>query len=99
VILDTPWISKPVGIHQHIGRRPIFAAGHSDGDFQMLASNTTGSGPRFAMIVPHDDADREWAYDRESHDGTLAKAPDKVPQRGWSIIHMRSDWQWIFLPA
>ena len=60
---------KPVGIQQHIGRRPLMAFGNSDGDFQMLEWTTTGPGPRFAMIVHHDDAEREWAYDRESHIG------------------------------
>ncbi|MCB1090427.1 MAG: haloacid dehalogenase-like hydrolase, partial [Verrucomicrobiae bacterium] len=58
---------KPVGIHQHIGRRPIFAAGNSDGDFQMLEWTTAGKGARFGLLVHHTDAEREYAYDRESH--------------------------------
>ena len=57
---------KPVGIHQHIGRRPIVAFGNSDGDFEMLEWTTAGDGPRFGLIVHHDDAEREWAYDRKA---------------------------------
>ena len=84
---------KPVGIQQHIGRRPIFAAGNSDGDFQMLEWTTTGPGPRFAMIVHHDDAEREFAYDRESHIGRLAKGLDEAPGRGWMLVSMKDDWK------
>jgi haloacid dehalogenase-like hydrolase len=62
---------KPVGINQHIGQRPIAAFGNSDGDQQMLEWTTAGSGPRFALIVHHDDAEREFAYDRASHVGKL----------------------------
>ena len=65
---------KPVGIQQHIGRRPIAAFGNSDGDLQMLRWTTAGSGARFALLVHHDDAEREWAYDRTSHIGKLDKA-------------------------
>jgi phosphoglycolate phosphatase-like HAD superfamily hydrolase len=86
---------KPVGIQRHIGRRPIFAAGNSDGDFQMLEWTTGGAGPRLAMIVHHDDADREWAYDRESPIGKLARGLDEGPARGWSIIRMKDDWKTI----
>ena len=89
---------KPVGIQQHIGRRPIFAAGNSDGDFQMLEWTTSGPGPRFAMIIHHDDAEREFAYDRESHFGKLAKGLDEGPKRGWSIVSMKDDWKTIFPP-
>jgi len=87
---------KPVGIHQHIGRRPIFAAGNSDGDFQMLEWTTSGEGPRFGMLVHHDDAEREFAYDRESHVGKLNKGLDEGPARGWTILSMQKDWKTIF---
>jgi phosphoglycolate phosphatase-like HAD superfamily hydrolase len=86
---------KPVGIHQHIGRRPVFAAGNSDGDFEMLEWTTTGNGPRFGMLVHHDDAEREWAYDRESHIGKLAMGLDEGPDRGWAIVSMKNDWKRI----
>jgi phosphoglycolate phosphatase-like HAD superfamily hydrolase len=86
---------KPVGIHQHIGRRPVFAAGNSDGDFEMLEWTTAGNGPRFGLIVHHDDAEREWAYDRESHVGRLARGLDEAPKRGWHIVSMKTDWKQI----
>lgn len=87
---------KPVGIQQHIGRRPIFAAGNSDGDFQMLEWTTADPGPRFALLIHHDDADREWAYDRDSHIGRLDKGLDEGPKRGWSVVSMKHDWKTIF---
>ena len=87
---------KPVGIQQHIGRRPIMAFGNSDGDFQMLEWTTAGKGPRLAMIVHHDDAEREWAYDRESHVGKLSKALDEAPKRGWTVVGMKNDWKTIY---
>ncbi|MGA0845051.1 MAG: HAD family hydrolase [Luteolibacter sp.] len=87
---------KPVGIHQHIGRRPIFAAGNSDGDFQMLEWTTTGGGARFAMLIHHDDADREFAYDRKSDVGLLSKGLDEGPKRGWTIVSMKHDWNRIY---
>jgi len=87
---------KPVGIHKFIGRRPLFASGNSDGDLQMLQWTTAGSGPRFGLIVHHTDADREWAYDRESHVGKLDKALDLAPANGWTVIDMRKDWHRVF---
>jgi phosphoglycolate phosphatase-like HAD superfamily hydrolase len=86
---------KPAGIHQHIGRRPIFAAGNSDGDFEMLEWTTAGPGPRFALLIHHDDADREWAYDRDSHVGKLDKGLNEGPQRGWTVVSMKNDWNTI----
>jgi phosphoglycolate phosphatase-like HAD superfamily hydrolase len=87
---------KPIGIHQHIGRRPVMAFGNSDGDFQMLEWTTSGKGPRFGMIIHHTDAEREFAYDRESHIGKLAKGLDQGPKLGWSIASMKDDWKNIF---
>ena len=87
---------KPVAIQQHIGRRPIIAFGNSDGDFQMLEWTTAGKGPRLALIVHHDDAQREYAYDRGSHIGKLEKGLDEAPQRGWTIISMQNDWKSIY---
>lgn len=87
---------KPVGIYTHIGKRPIAAFGNSDGDFQMLEWTTTGSGKRFGLIVHHDDADREYAYDRQSHVGKLDKALDAAPQRGWTVVSMKDDWKQIY---
>ncbi|MCH7224838.1 HAD family hydrolase [Haloferula sp. A504] len=90
---------KPVGIHQHIGRRPIFAAGNSDGDFQMLEWTTAGEGARFGLLVHHDDAEREFAYDRESHVGKLDRGLDEGPRRGWTIVSMKDDWARIYPQA
>ena len=70
---------KPVGIMRHIGQRPIFAAGNSDGDFAMLEWTTAGEGPRFGMLVHHTDAAREFAYDREGHIGVLSQGLDEAP--------------------
>ncbi|MFK5921756.1 MAG: HAD family hydrolase [Verrucomicrobiota bacterium] len=87
---------KPVGIYQHIGRRPIFAAGNSDGDFQMLEYTTTGKGARFGLLVHHDDAKREWAYDRDSHIGQLKRGLEQAKKRKWNIISMKNDWNRIY---
>jgi hypothetical protein len=87
---------KPVGIDTHIGKRPIFVGGNSDGDFQMLEWATAGEGPRFGMIVHHTDAEREWAYDRDSHVGRLARGLDEGPGRGWLIVDMAEDWQTVW---
>jgi len=87
---------KPVNINLHIGRRPIMAFGNSDGDLQMLQWTTSGAGPRFGLIVHHTDAEREWAYDRESHIGKLDKALDEAKAKGWTVVNMKNDWREIF---
>ncbi|MFO1001680.1 MAG: haloacid dehalogenase-like hydrolase [Planctomycetaceae bacterium] len=87
---------KPVGIHEHIGRRPIAAFGNSDGDFEMLEWTTSGSGPRFGLIVHHTDADREWAYDRSSHVGKLDKGLNEAASKGWTVVSMKDDWNTVF---
>ncbi len=87
---------KPVGIHRYIGQRPIFAAGNSDGDFEMLQYVTSGDGPRFGMIVHHDDAEREYAYDRKSAIGGLVRGLDEGPGLGWTIVSMKNDWRVIY---
>jgi phosphoglycolate phosphatase-like HAD superfamily hydrolase len=89
---------KPVGIHQHIGRRPLMAFGNSDGDFEMLAWTTSGPGPRFGLLVHHDDATREFAYDRSSSIGRLDKALDAAPANHWSVVSMKNDWLSIHPP-
>ena len=87
---------KPVGINQHIGRRPIMAFGNSDGDFQMIEWSTAGKGARFGLFVHHTDAKREWAYDRESHIGRLNKGLDEAKKKGWTVVDMKSDWNRIY---
>ncbi len=90
---------KPVAINKFIGRRPIAAFGNSDGDFQMLEWTTGGSGPRLAVIVHHDDAVREFAYDRGSHIGKLERGLDEGPRRGWTIVSMKDDWKTLYPAA
>jgi len=87
---------KPVGIEKFIGRRPIMAFGNSDGDQQMLEWTAAGPGPRFALLVHHTDAEREWAYDRESPIGRLDKALDEAQAKGWTVVDMKKDWKTIF---
>ena len=89
---------KPVGIQMHIGRRPIAAFGNSDGDLQMLQWTAAGSGPRFALIVHHNDAKREWDYDRKSNIGKLDKAWDEAIAKRWTVVSMKDDWKTVFPP-
>jgi phosphoglycolate phosphatase-like HAD superfamily hydrolase len=101
IVLVDDKAGKPVGIYQHIGRRPIFAAGNSDGDQQMLEYTTiprdaNDTRPRLGLLVHHTDAAREWAYDRDSHIGTLDKALDAAPERGWLVVDMKNDWNRMY---
>jgi phosphoserine phosphatase/2'-5' RNA ligase len=87
---------KPVAINKFIGRRPIAAFGNSDGDFEMLEWVTGGSGPRFGLLVHHDDTVREYAYDRHAGLGALDRGLDEAPKRGWTLVSMKSDWNRVF---
>jgi len=87
---------KPVGINNHIGRKPIAAFGNSDGDLQMIQWTTTGEGARFGLLVHHTDGEREWAYDRKSHIGQLDKALDEAQEKGWTVVDMKQDWSVIY---
>jgi phosphoglycolate phosphatase-like HAD superfamily hydrolase len=87
---------KPVGIQKFIGRRPVASFGNSDGDLQMLQWTAAGEGPRFILLVHHTDAEREWAYDRQSPIGRLDKALDEAQRRGWTVVDMQKDWKRIF---
>jgi phosphoserine phosphatase len=87
---------KPVGIHQHIGRRPVMAIGNSDGDLEMLQWATSGEGPRFGLIIHHTDAHREWAYDRDSAIGKLDRALPAAEVNGWTVVSMKEDWKQVF---
>jgi len=87
---------KPVGIDSRIGRRPIFASGNSDGDFEMIEYTMAGDGARFGMILHHTDGDREFTYDRDSHVGRLARGLDEGPDRGWLIVDMADDWDQVW---
>jgi haloacid dehalogenase-like hydrolase len=88
---------KPVGINEHIGRRPIAAFGNSDGDLQMLQWATRASGRRFGLIVHHTDGEREYAYDQDTHFGRLDKATlDAATANRWTVVSMKDDWRRIF---
>ncbi len=87
---------KPVGIHHHIGRRPIAAFGNSDGDYEMIDWVTSGSGPSLGAFVHHTDSIREYAYDREGHIGVLNRGLDDAKDRGWIVIDMAKDWKKVF---
>ncbi|WP_049733531.1 HAD family hydrolase [Rhizobium ecuadorense] len=87
---------KPVGINKFIGRKPIFVAGNSDGDYEMLRWTTAATKPGFAMIVHHTDGDREYAYDRQSPVGKLDKALDEAERRNWLVVDMKNDWRKVF---
>jgi hypothetical protein len=91
---------KPVGINEHIGRRPIAAFGNSDGDLEMLQWTTiAGDRRRLGLIVHHTDADREYAYDRRSPFGRLDAALDAAAQNRWIVVSMKDDWNQIFPPG
>lgn len=87
---------KPVGINQHIGRRPIAAFGNSDGDLQMLQWTAAGEGRRLMAIVHHTDKVREYAYDKDSHVGRLDKALSEANRNGWTVIDMKKDWKVVY---
>jgi hypothetical protein len=88
---------KPVGINQHIGRRPIAAFGNSDGDQQMLEWTQAGPGARLMALVHHDDGVREFAYGAESKIGTFSDAlRTAATKNGWTVISMKNDWKRIF---
>ena len=87
---------KPVAINRHIGRRPIAAFGNSDGDLQMLQYTGAGSGTRFCLYVHHDDAEREYVYDRKDGLARLDKGLDEAAAKGWTVVSMKNDWKTVF---
>ena len=90
---------KPININLHIGRRPILAFGNSDGDLQMLEYTAGGKGARLSLLLHHDDAAREYAYDRDSRVGHLDKALDAAKQERWTVVSMKNDWRTVFPPV
>jgi len=87
---------KPIGIYKFIGRKPVFAAGNSDGDLQMMQYTASNKLKNFLLYVHHTDSVREWAYDRDSHIGRLDKGLDEAKAKGWTVVDMKSDWQVIY---
>jgi hypothetical protein len=89
-------VEKPAAIQKFIGRRPIAAFGNSDGDLEMLQWTVAGTGARFALLIHHTDAIREFAYDRTPSIGQLDKALDEANAKGWTVVDMKNDWRRIF---
>jgi hypothetical protein len=89
-------VGKPVGINEYIGRRPIAAFGNSDGDLEMLQWTTMAGGRRLGLIVHHTDADREYAYDRDTSFGRIDEALDAAALNKWTVVDMKNDWKRIF---
>lgn len=87
---------KPEGIHKYIGRKPVFAAGNSDGDLQMLRWTDANELKSFKLYIHHTDSVREWAYDRESHIGRFDEGLDEATAKGWSLADMKKDWKVIY---
>ena len=86
-------------IARHIGRRPLLAFGNSDGDLAMLRYVATGEGARLALLLHHDDAEREFDYDREFRLSPLAEALDRADDYGITLVGMKEDWKTIFAAA
>ena len=87
---------KPIGIYEHIGKKPVFAAGNSDGDYQMLQWTSSNILPHMAIIVHHTDSAREYKYDRGSPIGKLEKGLDDAPTYKWVVVDMKNDWKNIY---
>jgi phosphoserine phosphatase len=88
--------AKPLNIGLHIGRRPLLAFGNSDGDLAMMRYVNSGPGARLALLLHHDDAEREVAYDREFRLSPLVEALDKANDYGIIVVSMRRDWRAVF---
>ena len=87
---------KPLNIQKIIGKKPVFSSGNSDGDLQMMQWTASNKHKSFMLYVHHTDADREWAYDRESHIGRLDKGLDQALKDSWTVIDMEKDWKVIY---
>jgi hypothetical protein len=88
--------AKPQNIRLHIGRRPILAFGNSDGDLAMLRYTKSGPGARLALLLHHDDAEREVAYDRDFRLSPLTETLDRAAEYGLTVVSMKRDWKAVF---
>jgi phosphoglycolate phosphatase-like HAD superfamily hydrolase len=88
--------AKPENIQLHIGQRPILAVGNSDGDLQMLEYTAAASKSTLVLLVHHDDAAREFKYDRDSKVGRLDEALDAARRDNWRVISMKNDFRVVF---
>ena len=82
---------KPANIELHIGKKPIFAAGNSDGDYEMMEYTLSGEGPSMAILVHHDDEEREYNYMKGTE-----KAVQDAETKGWHVVSMKNDFRIIF---
>ncbi len=82
---------KPVRIWERVGRRPILVAGNSNGDIEMLDYACAGDRPALALLVHHDDAEREFAYTAGAE-----KALERAGRQRWTVASMRDDWTTVF---
>ncbi len=88
---------KPVAIHYHIGKRPVFAAGNSDGDFEMMLYTEANKAHKtLQLYVHHTDEKREWKYDRDSHIGKFDKGLDYAKDNNWTVVDMKNEWKVVF---
>jgi phosphoserine phosphatase len=87
---------KPIGINKFIGKKPVFASGNSDGDLQMLQWTDSNTYKSFQLYLHHTDAEREWAYDKDSSVGRLDKGLEEASSKGWTVIDMKNDWKVIY---
>lgn len=87
---------KVANIQLHIGRRPVLAFGNSDGDLRMLQYTKGGPGPRMALLLHHDDARREFAYDKDFELSPLDAALRVAKDAGIIVVSMKQDWREVF---
>jgi hypothetical protein len=87
---------KPLNIQKIIGKKPIFSSGNSDGDLQMMQWAASNKYKSFMLYLHHTDAEREWAYDRDSNIGKLDKGLDQATKDSWTVIDMKNDWKIIY---
>jgi phosphoserine phosphatase len=87
---------KPENIQRFIGKKPIAAFGNSDGDIQMLEWTGSNTRPNLELLVHHTDAEREYAYDRQSSMGKLDKGLTEAAEKHWIVVDMKADWKTVF---
>jgi phosphoserine phosphatase len=89
--------AKVSNIQTQLGRRPILAVGNSGGDREMLEWAAAGDGPTLALLVNHDDAEREFSYVSTAQTFAEPEPITEVGARlGWTVISMARDWETIF---
>jgi hypothetical protein len=92
--------SKVEHIQSQLGRAPIVAAGNTGGDREMLEWANAGPYPGLAVLIDHDDDEREYAYEGEA--ATFAdteRITDVAARQGWAVVSMRNDWSTVFRSA